>query len=340
MAKKFACLSPSGDEINVFNGATGEIVVSKSLPDNVAASYFIDISYDGAYVAVTAPLKDYVWFLATESGNTSRVSTSGLSSGGRGFDGNGTFYVGGSLAYLKIAPPYGFAVPVNTSPVSLTLFPSQIPEQSVAVQRIPSTGATSYVRLDLTTGRIGAPIAYPNETGPIRVNSDSTNAMTWFSGNYGVRFWDYSTGNPLSQTGPTAGAQANEFRSGFGLTSDGQKYVIKTSDNTIGIGDFGSAPRQVSLDAVTEYSADNAYTFLEGMLDDNTVLLSSATIRNMLVAFSLVSAQVVWQNSSGYNAWSGAGDAKSLGVQPTAGPVDPPASTGFWKDLLLAYETP
>lgn len=338
MAKKFACLTPSGSEINVFDGATGNIVVSKTLPDTLTFGYKINISYDGRYVAVLAGAKGYVWFWNLESGQTSRVSLSVIGSG-QGFDGAGIYYVGGNLSYMKIAPPYGFAVGVSTAPYSLTLYPSQIPEKSVALQRIPATGDTSYVRIDLSTGRIGAPIGNPGETGPAQANLDGTRVLTWFNSDYGVRFWEYDTGNPLSRTGPTSGAQARDFRGGFGFTSDSQQYVIKTSDNTVGIGSFGSAPRQVSLNPVTEYSADNAYVYVEGLLDDDTVLLSSAAIRNMLVAFSLVSGQVVWQNSLGSNFWLGSGDAKATGVQPMLGQVGPPVETGFWKDLLLSYET-
>ena len=341
MAKFFASIGSPGNIINIFDGATGDLVSSKTLPNNVAGSSYVDMSFDGHIVAVTANAQGYVWFWNQATGQTSQVSFSGSTGAGHGFDGNGVFYLGSYQQYFVFAPPYTSVVAVGTGSVSLTLYPGQIPEKSIALRRVSATGATSYVRMDLSSGLIGTQIGNVSEQGPALADTQGAFALTWMDSNYGVRFWDYETGVPSGQIGPVSGAQASSFRSGIGFTSDGVGFVIKTSDNTVGVGVIGTGlSRQVSLDPVLPYSADNAYAFVEGLLDDDVVLLSSAAANRMLLALNLTTGQVVWQNTKGYGQWQGFGDARSCGVQPTLGPGgNPPAPTGFWKELLLAYET-
>lgn len=341
MAKRFASLGNPGDVINVFDGATGALLYSKSLPSTVSGSAYFDMSYDGMVVAVTAYGQGYVWFWDLQTGLTTQISASGFSAAGHGFDGNGTFYLGGYQQYLKIAAPYTSAVTISTAPAALTIYPGQLPEKAIALQRMPDTGATSYVRINLGTGQIGAAIGNTGEQGPAMADTQSAYALTWLSSAYGVRQWNYASGESIGQIGPVSGAAAGDFRSGIGFTSDGQGFVIKTSDNTVGVATLGIASaRQVSLDPVATYSADNAYVYFEGLLTDEIALLSSGAARGMLLALNLTTGQVVWQNSNGYNQWLGFGDGKACGVQPTLGPGGtPPVTTGFWKDIVLAYET-
>lgn len=341
MAKFFATLGSPGDIINVFDGATGALVGAKSIPNNVASGAYFDMSFDGQIVAVTAYNQGYVWFWNQSTGQTSQVPASGFVGAGHGFDGNGVFYLGGYQQYLKISPPYASAETISTAPLAVTIYPGQVPDQSIALQRDTGTGATTFVRFDLATGDAGTSIGNTGEQGPAIADTTSSFALTWMSNAYGVRVWEYESGLPAGQSGPTSGAQAGDFRSGVGFTSDGQSFAIKTGDNTVGIGVMGAGSmRQVSLDPVLPFSADNAVVYLEGLLDDETALLSSGAARNMLLALNLTTGLIAWQNSNGYNQWQGFGDARSCGVQPTLGPGgNPPEPAGFWKELLLAYET-
>jgi hypothetical protein len=341
MAKRFASLANPGDVINVFDGATGALLYSKSLPSTVSGSAYFDMSFDGLVVAVTAYGQGYVWFWDLQTGAATQIAASGFSAAGHGFDGNGTFYLGGYQQYLKIAAPYTSAITINTAPAALSIYPGQVPEKAIALQRIPDTGATSYVRINLGTGQIGASIGNTAEQGPAIADTQSAYALTWLNSAYGVRQWNYATGDLIGQIGPTSGAVAGDFRSGIGFTSDGQGFVIKTSDTAIGVATLGIASaRQVSLDPVADYAADTSYVYVEGLLTDEIALLTSGAARGMLLALNLTTGQVVWQNSNGYNQWLGFGDARACGVQPTLGPGGtPPVTTGFWKDIVMAYET-
>lgn len=339
MARIFACVSQNGLRLNIFDGATGEVISDHALPDNLLGQAQVDVSFDGRYIAVLAGNKDYVWFHDRQAGTSGTVTLSGTIGGGRGFDGENNYYVGGYQQYRKISPPFTASTLINTPGVAYTLYPAPVAEKAIVLERNPNTGETRFIRFDLSTGNPGEQIGNPGEQGPAATDADAANAFTGVS-TYGVTQWDYDSGSYVQTIGPASGAVATSFRFGLGFTDDGSKFVLKANDNALGVGSIGGGGiTQVSLDPVLQYSADNAYTVMEGMVSNEIAVLSSASQRQMLVGFNVVTGQVVWHNTLGSNTWNTAGDPRSLGVQGVAAGYVPPEPAGFWKDLLLAYET-
>ncbi|MFK3971117.1 hypothetical protein ACI2KS_10360 [Pseudomonas sp. NPDC087358] len=333
MSKFFVCPAASGTELNLFDGATGEIVSTKTMPFSASSGALFDMSYDGTIAAVTFYLQGYVWFWNQATGQTSQIQAGTYVGAGHGFDGEGTFYLGASEQYLKVVAPYTAGSFVAAPGVG-AIYPGQLPERALCL----SGGGLA--RMDLTTGAVGTVIGEGEEIGPAVADTSGSYAISCIDYRYGAKIRNYDTGVTVAQIGPTSGASAADIRGMPYFTSDGSGYVLKISEGALGLGLLGATSvRPIPLDAVIDYAADLAYVYLEGLLDDNTVLLSSVAIRNMLVAFDLTTQQIVWQNSNGRNVSQSGSDAKGCGVQPTFGPGgNPPEPAGFWKELLLAYE--
>jgi len=346
MAKKFALVGGTADVLNVFDGDTGTQLSSNPLPEYLGSDYSVDMSYDGNIVAVTAWVKNYVWFKNLSTGAETQVSCVGFVNAGRGFDGAGAFYVGGNGQYLRILAPYGASTTVATS-APVTVFPNQVPELSACRVRNPDTGEQSLYTFNLVTGVIGDTFGFDVDGSVLAsVDTTCTHILTSMPTGYGIRIWDYATLEFNDYVGPASGAGTTQTRRGVAFTSDGAEFVIKTRDNYLGIGTFGGLGiRSMVLDAVLDYSADNAYTVVEGMLDDTHVLLSSLAIQNMLVSFNLITGAVDWENSNGHSLGSSTQDGRYVGVQPTTGPgatppdpPTPPAEGVFWTGMVQCIE--
>lgn len=343
MSKIFA-LVIDGTTVRIMSGDSGDILHEESLPDALGANYYCDVSYDGKTIAVTAWAKGYVWFYNLQSGAATTVPSAGFVGAGHGFDGDNVFNLGGNQQYMRVAPPYVAASIIGTPGLAVTIGPNQQPEKSSAVIRDPNTGEQTFHKFNLLTGEVGDAFGVAAANMPTLTETGSKYIVAWITQQYGIRLYEYDSLAPRDVIGPHSGAGARQTSRGYAFTSDGTQYVIKTSDSQLAIGTFGvpGSTRQIALDSVTTYSADNAFVSIEGMLDDTHVLLSSSAIQNMLVSFNIITGAVAWANSNGDQPNGSAQDLRYVGVQPTTGPAAPPEPvdpTSFWTGFVQSFET-
>jgi hypothetical protein len=347
MSNVFALIANSGATLRIMNGSSGDILHEEPLPDSLGANYYCDVSYDGKIIAVTAWAKGYVWFYNQETSTSTSVPSAGFVGTGHGFDGDNVFNLGGNQQYMRIAPPYVAGSIIGTPGQVVTIAPNQQPAKSSAVIRDPNTGEQTFHKFNLLTGGIGDVFGVQASGTPTFTETGSKYILAWLPLQYGVRVYEYDSLAFNDVIGPRGGAGGGQTNKGFALTSDGTQFVIKSTDNQLSVGIFGSpgSARQVNLDSVADYSADNSYVSVEGMLDDTHVLLSSSAIQNMLVSFNILTGAVAWANSNGAQPNTSAQDLRYVAVQPTTGPgstpippvpVDP---TAFWTNVVQSYET-
>ena len=343
MSNRFAIVTADTvAPLKIFDGATGEVIDEYSPPaqlvSNSGYNCRVKMSYDGNIVAIHSTLNYLkVWIVNLATGHESTVDLDSISLN-IGFDGQGVLYVGLYDKYLKIAPPYASAETIFPGK-AIEIVTCQKSQSSIASLRNTETGEGGYYQYDLTTGEAGSETGIPNA---YEIDTQSSVVFGLLDGaGYGARQWDYSTGAALAQIGPTRGDGEGRSRV-VGFTSDGLSYVMKTGPNTMGKGRVGQGTTIVPMDSVLPLSGDNSAMIFEGLLDDSTALLSQAAFpRTLLVAFNVVTGQVVWSNNNGNNQGdSFSSECARAGVQLTLGPGgNPPEPVGFWKDLLLAYQT-
>ena len=345
MSQKFAIVTDGASPLKIFDGSTGAVIRSYTPPSQFTSgggySTRINISYDGNIVALQTFSGTKIWFLNIATGAQSQLEI-GETPTTCGFDGNGRFYVELYKKYLRIDPPYSsfqsfsFAQPIN-------IVPCQTAEKSVAIF-FNAQGVRTVYRFDLSTGIIGSVFGSPSA---YQVDNKGTHVFGLHSISnppYGAKQWNYETGAAEGSAGPSSGNNQGRSRV-IGFTGDGLKWAMKTGESSMGFGRLGDSLATIPMTSVLPLSGDNSSMIFEGLLDDTVALFSQADFsRNLLVAFDLVTGQIKWSNNNGDNHGdvSQPFDCATAGVQPiyVQGGVIPPDPPGFWKELILAYETP
>lgn len=343
MADRFVAIDRSDDAFNIFNCLTGELEDTMSLPARTGYS-ILDMSYDGQWVAVLALSLGKLWFVnIAGAGGTHTFDIEDTVPNGHGFDALGNYYLGRPASggsYFKFPAPYVSAELVTASePISFV--PSPTPERAMALHAT-SSGVASYARFNLTSGALGGdfgPVPVDYAIGKAIISPGSDRAFVIYPDQYGVRAYNYDTGAPTGGTTPISGEGGSQgWNNGFGFSPDGAYFVVKLTDNSLGYGAVsGGVPTSISLDPVFQYTGNNAFIYVEGMLTSELALL---TYGIFMIAFNVLDGSVAWVTPYGADRRNPENKSSAC-LQPVGSgdTPEPPDPTGFWKDIVLAYES-